>query len=446
MTNKPNIWLYMENYSLDITDTIKKQLFNSLKIGTGEAYLILKHHPTIDFSELIIKAAIKNFTYHKQSYNHRVSYIYKLVKQCKQTDKIIKAVLLRLQSKKKDYWSLEQMCDLAVLFFKAGYPEAKIALYNRVKKNNLKGYESCGKSQLMAIDGLNGFLTVAECIGKNPIINNTWETNWVLEEFQKNNKHLSVYTELEQASKNNAYIRAYYQSIRHHTKTVINKPRSTRFTDTWIKNKIHSNTLLAVTPLMAKKLSIKAVENLAKELLIEQNKQKQWLYMRLFAKRPFPFDYQPILKIARAKHSRHSNAIRFCIDALHYFSGQDIRDFALMKLSAKKIPKSYIAYLALLVNNYQVGDSQLLIKLINTSDHYDLIHSITLKVLAIYEVNSTKECQAPLEMLYKKTNCDECRHHIVKLLFKNYSLNDTIKQEIKFDSHQDLRKFYKLII
>jgi len=38
-----------------------------MKCGTGEAYLIAKENPTIDFSRYIIKGALKNYEYDGQS-------------------------------------------------------------------------------------------------------------------------------------------------------------------------------------------------------------------------------------------------------------------------------------------------------------------------------------------------------------------------------------------
>ena len=41
-------------------------------------------------------------------------------------------------------------------------------------------------------------------------------------------------------------------------------------------------------------------------------------------------------------------------------------------------------------------------------------------------------------------NCGLCRKNVVKLLLDNNVLADTIRQEIKFDSNEEVRKLYKL--
>ncbi len=427
----------MSDHSIDI----KRQFFNSLKRGTGEAYLILQDNPNIDFSDIIIRGAITNYAYDQQSEGSRAVYIYQFIKKVKQKDKIIKAVLSKLQVEKKDYWSLDQMCDLTVFFSKEGYTEAKTALYNRFEKNAVEGYEFCGKGQLMEIDGINGILKVAEIVGRKILEENDSEDSYLIDTFQKKHKDLSVYAELAKASKKNKFIKAYHKSILENKWTFSNHRKFTKFSYELVKEKIESNKLRVISVGRANDLSIEDVEKLANELLAEKSKQKQELYLRFFSKRKFPFDYHPILKIASGKNPAKTRLIEFSVNSLKYFSGKDIRELALKKLKAEKNP---FKYLDLLMSNYKKGDNKLLNEIANRSDNYDFIHSIGFGYLDIYEVNKTKNCREALETIYKKMNCGLCRKNIVKLLFDNNVLADTIRQEIKFDSNEDVRKLYKL--
>lgn len=427
----------MSDHSTDI----KRQFHNSLKRGTGEAFLILQDNPNIDFSDSIIKGAITNYAYDQQSEGSRAVYIYQFIKKVKQKDKIIKAVLTKLQVEKTDYWSLDQMCDLAVLFFKAGHTEAKTALYNRFDKNTLEGYEFCGKEQLMEIDGINGILKVAAIVGKKILEENDSGDSYLIDTFQKKNKDLSVYAELTKASKKNKFIDAYNKSILENKWTFSKRRKFTMFSYELVKEKIESNKFRVISVDRANDLSIEDVEKLANELLEEKSKPKQELYLRFFSKRKFPFDYHPILKIASGKNPAKTRLVEFSVDALKYFSGKDIRQLALEKLEAKKNP---FKYLDLLVSNYKKGDNKLLNEIVNRSDNYDFIHSIGFGYLDIYEANKTKECRQPLEAIYKKMNCGLCRKNVIKLLLDNNVLSDTIRQEIKFDSNEEIRKLYKL--
>ena len=76
------------------TANIKRHFFDSLKRGTGEAYILLKENRHIDFSDLIIKGAIKNYSYDNQSEGSRADYIYRLIRNSKQKDKIVSIEIL----------------------------------------------------------------------------------------------------------------------------------------------------------------------------------------------------------------------------------------------------------------------------------------------------------------------------------------------------------------
>ena len=164
--------------------------------------------------------------------------------------------------------------------------------------------------------------------------------------------------------------------------------------------------------------------------------------MRFFTKRRFPFDYHSLLKIAAGKNPVKTRLIEFSAGALKYFSGKDIRQLALDKLKSQKTPH---IYLNLLVSNYKKGDYNLLSEILNRSDSHDFIHSIGFGYFDIYQANKTKECLQPLEAIYNKKNCGLCRKRVIQLLVDNNVLSDKIRQEIKFDSNQEVRKLYKPI-
>jgi hypothetical protein len=424
---------------IDHSTEIKRRFFNSLKRGTGEAYLIMLDKQNIDFSDLIIKGALTNFAYDQQFEGSRAKYINRFIKKSKQKDRIIKAVLSELQVKKDDYWALDQMCDLAVLFFKAGYTEAKSALRIRFKLNYVAGYEFCGQDQLMEIDGLKGLLTVAETIGKTILRNSNWEDSWHVDNFQKKNKSLDVYAELKKASKKNKFIGAYYKSILENRWDLPKSRKPIKFSYNLVKGKIDADNFRGISASRASDLSAKEVEKLAHDFLREKDKLKQERYLRFFDKRKYPLDYKPLLKIARGKNPANTRLVEYAVKALKFFKSKNLRQLALEKL---KTGKNAHAYINLLTSNYQKGDYKLLSEIAKRSNNYDYIHSIVFGFIEIYETNKTRECKEPLEIIYNKMNCGVHRLDIVRLLIENNVLSDKILQELKYDSYDEIRKLY----
>lgn len=423
------------------TANIKRQFFDSLKRGTGEAYILLKENRDIDFSDLIIKGAIKNYSYDNQSEGSRADYIYRLIRNSKQKDKIIKSVLTKLVSEKNDYYGLDQMCDLAVKFYKAGHLEAKTALYNRFEKNSLEDYEFCGQDQLMEIDGINGILKVAEIVGKTLFENpDDYEESWRIDYFQKRHKSIDIYAELKKASNKSEYIKAYYDSIIKNKWTLPRRRKIKRFTYELIKESIENKRYGFLSSKRNNELTENEVEKLANEFLAEKDNIKKERYLRFFSSRKFPFDYKPIFLIASGKNPKKTRMVEYAVESLKHFSAKEIRQLALEKLSTEKNPCDY---LDLLVSNYQKGDYKLLTEIANRSDDYEFIHSIVFGFIDIYEANATKECKEPLETIYNKMNCGLHRKDIVKILLDNKVLSDKIFAELEFDSDDSVRKLYR---
>jgi hypothetical protein len=423
------------------TTNIKRQFLNSLKRGTGEAFLIQKNNPNIDFSSSIIKGATTNFAYDNQAEGSRADYIYQFIKQSKHKEKIIKAVLKKLQFEKNDLHGLDQMCDLAVIFYKDGNVEAKTALCNRFEKNNFEEYEFCGQEQLMKIDGIHGVLKVAEVIGKTLFENpDDYEDSWRIDDFQKQNKTLDVYDELKKASQNNKFVNAYYDSILKNKWKKYRRKKIKQFTYELIKEKMESGRLIFLSSDRTNELTDNEVEKLANEFLAEKNNQKKELYLRFFSSRKFPFDNNTILKIASGKNPKNTRLVEYALESLKYFSSTEIRELALEKIKVVKNPSDY---LNLLVSNYKSGDCKVLTEIANRSDNFDFIHSIVFGFIDIFKANPTTECKEPLELIYKKMNCGLHREDILEILIDNNVLSDEIFKEIQFDSYDKVRKLYR---
>jgi hypothetical protein len=427
-----------------MTDTtnIKRQFFDSLKRGTGEAYFILKGNPTIDFSNDIIKASLTNFSYDRQCEGSRAKYIYGLIKLSKQQNKIIDKILDKLVDKKDDWYGLDQMCDLAVMFAEKGNEKVRPILYERFQKNLIEDYEFCGQDALIELDGMKGLLIVAELIGKT-LLNDPEdeEYSYRVDNFQKKNKSIKVYAELEKAGKKNKYIKAYLTSILKDKNTQTKKhTKIKRWSYELVKEKIDLNRFRVLSEERAKELTTEEVKKLADEFLATKDKVKQEQYLRFFSYRKFPYDYIPLLKFASGKNTKGTRLVYHSVNALKFFKGNDIREFALQKIKTLKDPSNY---LNLLVSNYKKGDNKLLIDIANKSDDYDYIHNIVFGFIEIYKANSTKECKQPSEIIYNKMNCGLHRKDIVNLLGENGVLSDKIFNELQFDSYDDVRKLYR---
>lgn len=417
--------------------TIKQQFKSSIKRGTGEAYLILQRHQTIDFSADIIKAALTNYAYDGQSEGSRALYISELISLSKQQDKIRKAILLGLATEQKDTWALVQLFDLATIYAKKGDNEAKQAIYKRFYNNAIEGSDWCGYDSILSLDGLEGLKYIASTIGKSLEKNpDDWEDNMIIQHFQDENPKVNVKKELEKASKENKYIKIYLDNIKRTETNRENYKRPVFNLDT-LRERIANSKYIFIPPAFTKGLTKAEIKIVANELLAEKDKPRIGKYLSIFSRIKFPYDYQLLMKLAKARVSNKDRIAEWAVESLKHFSGNDIRLFALEKLKQTNSPSTYTN---LLINNYKKGDAKLLKSIADKCKTEDSIHDLVSSYVDIYETNKTKECKEPLESIYNKMNCGLHRKDIVKILITNKVLSDKIKQEIKHDSNEETRK------
>lgn len=421
-----------------MTDTadIKRQFFNSLKRGTGEAYLIAKNNPTIDFSGYIIKGALRNYAYDGQSEGSRAQYVFDLISLSDKKEKIRKAILKGLATEQNDTWSLTHLNDLAKLFAQQGDNQARQAIYDRFLNYPIEGSDWVGYSQILELDGLNGLIFIAEKFGKyidkNP---DDWQDDSIIRHFQDDNPNIKAHQELEKLSAKNKFIKLYLDCIKKTEENRKNYVRETQtFTDI-IDEVINSKPFLSFR--RRKELKEAELNKIAEKLLEEKDKAKIERLLNVFTNHKFPFDSEFILKFAKQKATSKNRINEYAIDSLKFLKSDNIRQFALDRIPKAKRPESLIE---ILTSNYRKGDQNLLTDIADKAKSEHIIESLAGSYVDIYKANKTKECKEPLEVLYNKMNCGIHRNGIIEVLIENSVLSDRLKKEIKYDSYLKTRQ------
>jgi hypothetical protein len=424
-----------------MTDTadIKRHFLNALKRGTGEAYLIAKNNPEIDFSNQIIKGALNIFAYDGQCEGNRAQYIFDIISVSKQKDKIRKAVLQGLATEQNDTWNLTHLFALAKLYAQQNDTEVKQAIYDRFLTNQIESSDWVGAYEILELDGLNGLFYVAEKFGKyieqNP---DDWQDDWIIKRFQEENKNIKVYEELKKKAKTNKFIRIYLDNIkRTKASQEKHKPKPTKYKDI-IDEVLNSKPFISFR--RKRNLTDEEINQVARRLIDETNKSNIEKLLDIFDFYKFPYDSQIILDFAKHKRTSKNRIVEYAINALKHLKSKDIRNFVMDKIQNSKNP---IDYLEILVSNYKSGDFKLLSEIANKTNNEHKIEQLAGIYTDIYKANKTKECKEPLEILYHKMNCAIHRNGIVEILIENKVLSDKIKNEIKFDSYLETRQLTK---
>ncbi|MEP7196185.1 MAG: hypothetical protein ABI851_06665 [Saprospiraceae bacterium] len=412
---------------------------NSLKRGTGEAYLLVKDNPKIDFSDQIKKGALNIYAYDGQCEGDRAKYIFDIISISNQKFKILKAVLQGLATEQDNTWNLTHLFALAKLYAQQNDTEVKQAIYDRFSTNPIEGSDWVGAYEILELDGLNGLFYVAEKLGKyieqNP---DDWQEDWIIKRFQKENKKIKVSEELKKKAKTNQFIRIYLDNLKRTKASQKNhKKKPTKYKDI-IDEVLNSKPRFSF--FRKRNLAVDEIHQVAKRLIDETDKTNIEKLLDIFDFYKFPYDSQMILNFAQQKQTSKNKIVENAIDALKHLNSKDIRNFALDKIQKSKNP---IEYLEILVSNYKRGDFKLLSQIANNTNNEHKIEQLAGIYTDIYKANKTKECKEPLEILYNKMNCAIHRNGIVELLIENKVLSDKIKKEIKFDCNIKTRKLVK---
>lgn len=421
------------------TTAIKQRFRSAIKRGTGEAHLIMQSNPTIDFSAEIIKASLTHYAFDPQSEGSRTLYLWELIAMSKHQDKIRAAILAGLANEQEDTWALVQLFDLATFYAKQGDKTARQAIYDRFNNNPIEGSDWCGYNSIIELDRFEGLKFIASSFGQtleqNP---DDKHDSHIIDNFQEEYPTIKARQELEKASKENRFIKIYLDNIDQTEKGqeqwLQKNPRPIVNYDT-VTERINSG---AISPLFrAKELSATDLKKLADDFLKETGRLRLEKYLRVFNKLKYPYDYKPILELAKSKNKKTDRLVEFACGALKYFTGADIRKFAIEILNQTKAPSDY---LDLLVLNFKPADSKLLTEIASNCKNERDTHAIVWGYASIYNSNKTKTCKEPLEIIYDKLTCSIHRKQIVQILKDNKVLSKQIKKEIRYDCDEDTRK------
>lgn len=417
------------------TTQINRRFQSSIRRGTGEAYLLMKQYPNIDFSKEIIDASLFNYAYDGQCEDSRASYLLELTELSKQKDVIRVAVLEALSREKDDIWSLTQLFDFCLLYAKRGDKDARQAIYNRFYNNIIDCSNWTGGTEIIELDGIEGMFHIADKVGSYLIgHSDDKEDDFLISHCQELYPELDVFQELEVQALKNLNIRCYIDNVKE-TRVSLKNERTNRKVYTNIIEEIEQRQFVY---LENRSLTEQEIRQIADRFLEEQNKSIKAKFLYAFKYVEYPYDYTYILQLAQQRGDKY-RLQEYAINALRNIQAGDIREFALEKIISSRYPALYVN---ILQNNYREGDEALLTRIIEKFKDEDVVEALASSYINVYQKNKTQSCQRPLEALYYKSNCGICRHSIVNILIDNNVLSDMINNEIQYDCDEDTRALY----
>jgi hypothetical protein len=408
---------------------------NSIRRGTGKAYLLATRHHDCDFTDEIISACVKNYAYDGQCESSRAFYLYQIIQVHGDKNRIKKAILKAINDEVKDTWTLTQLFSLAFLFAKEGDCRFKEAIYQRFYKNTIEGSDWVGYEEIIEFDGFSGLQHIANVMGQGMIDDPAkWHDDMIILHFSEKYPEINARAELEKCAVSSPQIARYLSGIDEVEKTrsesrVAPENYSSLLEEIRNRRVLYSLRKRAVTE--------EELLTVANALIVEDDLRHIEKLLNFFGYFKFPLDSNVILKHARRKKNQKDAIVARAIDALKLIASDAVRDFALDRLVNSRNPEKYVG---LLICNYKEGDSVLLSQIASHAKSYYVIEGLAQDYSSIYENNLTKESFQPLDLIYNKMTCSYCRECIIKAMVKNDVVPAEVFEELQYDCNEEIRK------
>lgn len=436
-----------------------------LEIGLGRSILYLQTHDAAPYRDVILNACLHNTSYDPQVEGNRTEYMMDVIDLTgeKQVfrDRILEA--LANLTDEESTWDDLQLVDFARLFAQKGDQKARQILNTQFVANVQQG-SSLGADELIDLDGLQGFLFVAEKLGEKALsdpdfIDDDRYLCYVEQHFGTE----EVKSALNSARKRNPGIRAYLKVILD-TRKRRGLNRRKQYEEREIFSKLpydevkrQIDSLDAPKTILGSNLRgwgqdandaelLKAARGFL--ALPRSDIHGILAYLEIFWLKPFPLEPSRLIELAKEIGEKRirgedgtldyeARIFYFAMHNLELISNIRVREFALSLIESER---SIGRAVALLANNYQDGDWQRIEELTLRPLEKENYHSLGFSVQDVFEAHANKEAVPALLNVYERGPCSTCRRRIVEALISLEALPNWMREECKYDANLDLRE------
>lgn len=408
--------------------------------GLGRPYLYLQGRDARPYRESLLHACLYNPVYDRQCEGTRSEYLFNLIPLTGGSS-VFQQQILDAFATPDDDMDFEQLFDFALLFAQAGNVHARHLMYEQFSACAGDGND-IGATQLIDLDGIEGFRFVATRLGE--VVRDDpdfWDTNHLLEHLKEqtsgavtdaditalgtSNRAVQRYlenvaatmTRRQQATQQRQILRNWpYTVLKEHISTAQQKPSSYQLGQ-WGQHASDDDLRAA-----------------AQDLLKQNDPLHLSSYLAIFIHRPFPLGFEPLLSLVR--HNREQVARR-TLQALSRFQSPVLRELGIELLQDRWHSSDA---LELFVQNYQPGDENIFVTLLEAAQSHDEVHALGFGMIDILAQNTVAQAYTLRSMLYERQPCSLCRTKVVQQLVSTHSISQWMRDECQFDADEATRK------
>lgn len=435
-----------------MTNLTPQEFDHAIHQGLGRAFLHVKHHGDHAVRTSLLNAIVHNLVYDSQVEGSRATWLFSIIEQ---TDNLpyYEEALLHHVSTLDDPWDMAQAFDLLLAFAKRGSAQAKTALYKRFKQQS-QNESWLGGEQIIELDGIPGFMHVAETLGQRMQTDpDYWDDDYLLSQTEETFGKATVQKAIEERLKTSKHLKFYLEQLTRSTpaqKVLSQEERGAQIRKRWPLDKILDDIAKATEVpkqgvgyhyvVFGRYGADADIEQIFRQLLEEERRPQLLRLLQIFRKRPLPDIPQKILDLAVGEDPALSHAAMLalsnCCDRQVHHLARKILQQANWERGAQALP--------LLIHNYQSRDIQLIQQLIRrlpSGLDRTTLHGIVHGVLNVCQQHPGLHDM--LLWIYEQSPCMHCRYHAVQRLHSQNALPSQLRDECLVDGNEDIRAMIK---
>lgn len=421
---------------------------DALRKGLGRAVRHLEQYGASGLIDDILFATLHNLAYDPQMNGNRYNWILRLIELTGIEDFFRERILEALLRSREKY-DLSLLFALASEFAEDGDEDARAAIYEKFERQEMDE-PWLGGTSLVCLDGMKGFLHVAEVIGarmrRDPgyreRLRESGENHYMVTIAADNHEKSEIHAALRERVASNTAIRTYLEESERY---LIEERAPASATEP--PSPISADDVLAcierlewTKPYKAwpncRRLTPDARQTVFEAMLAESRREQRLRYLWLFWRTPLPRFDEKLLEWAASGDLEIS---RETLGLLAKLVHPQIRNFAvkfLRKPGANLIPR----IIRLFGKNYQAGDAELLRSALWIPDDPHTAHAFILDIINLSTEIRSPEMRELLLWAYEHSPCAECRGSAVRYLTELNLAPHEILWECLMDSNDDTRE------
>ena len=411
-----------------------KTFLDKLACGFGRVVLFLRENDAAPFREAILDSCLYDRTFDGQAEGYRTEYLLDIVEATGEPESYAAHIRAALGTDGEGY-SYGQLYELAARFARNSGGEARRVMYDRFARNAVH-QDTTGAEDLVALDGLAGYLFVAEQWQRHLLPEEEhWQEAWLLEKLEKQIGREGARQALGRAAEGRPELADYLTGVEQkrvqwHEWRDSRRPLAVPTYDEIVERIADpkQTTRWPKWRSWARRLDGDTLARLAQDLLAETDRVPLIQRLHMFRDRPFPLPIDRLLSLARARDEEVAEASRWLLGNL---TDPRVRTLALELMEAEEPPS--VAF-HLLRNNFAPGDYARVERLVNPDMPADDFHSLGILARELIKVNASPEAVPTLLALYERGRCALCRGSVVELLLSLGPLPPWMAAECRWDA------------